>query len=812
MHVQRASHEPSECRERARGRGGMAPLRCEAGQALVFGALTLFMLAAFVLFVADLGMVTSTRIQVQNAADECALAGALYESNVISAVAYCNEAMAHLYYDALSYAVDTTRTGVLASLKRYGPPSPADRLVYEDADADAPGFTGDPNLVYGRAFDRARDWVPRIERTLNTLARWEWGMALACTDLVKMEIHRTARKHGIEAVAVYPDFDFYPGSGLEFDLHIRRFMQNGQGVGWRVWNQEGYTVEARNIGPYHWVIIDPSRQVVDIERLTGSSYPSYRIRTGSEDVTIERFSDKRVRVERIRRTRDGTVKTTIDTRYIEGFGWAATITTPDYSIDYRPFEHGGYWLDVVNHKTGASDSIALRIGPNGHLQHWVGGWVDIPGQRDQVNVGGTDVPVGIDVRTIHFGDGDYFRFPNQFQLGGISYEIPIKTVDFPSGRATLLDDRIRVDAWLPMPTPAGARRLHFVLDELWNELIIYGVLRNYHVPKDADCRWHSTRDGRQRDRLCRDCQLLEGECDTPGDQETEWTYQYRKDKPYFGREDLRRFAHHAICDRDSYARTHGFAHPVWTTWYNTATGEPHGHDYYQTRPVAAWGVRPNHDSDGDGTDDSVRIYASDTGALDRVDGRRVDPHLRMAKPWDLAGAATRFTPPLRLNEELFYYALTVGCWRSADTAGHPNFLLRNPSWGYVGIASARAGFLELHSDDPRDPTPQYRFTWPTREEVELFVASGYENLYEPVWTAHLWPMTDAIRDEHIRAYAENQTGLSYLLDGLLRTYWVEPQAPEDIGKTPKERPEVPGLLSRMGLNVANPEIGEVVEH
>ena len=522
----------------------------QSGQALVFCALTAFMLASFIIFVADLGLVTSTRIQVQNAADECAYGATLYEANVISSVAYLNEAMAYLYYDALRYAVDTTRTGVLASLKRYGPPYPDDALVYNDDDPDAPGFSGDPVDVYNRAYDRARDNIPQIERTLGQMARWEWGMALGCSDLVTMEIYRAALEHGIEAVAVYPVRKYYPGDGVEFDLHVLRFRQDGRWAGWRIWNQEGYTVEARNVGDYHWIITDPNRQVFDIQRLSQEP-PTYRIQTPTDDIKIERFSDTHVRVTRIRNTRDGQKTTTIDTRYVDGFGWAATITDDNYSVDYSPFRDDGYWLEVTNHQTGASDSAGLRIGPNGHLQSWTGGgWADIPGQRDGVNVGGADIPVNIDPRVIQFGGGDYFRFPNEFRISGMNYSVPIKTIDFGSGRATLLPDRMRVEAWLPIPTPVGSTRLHFVLDELWDELIIHGVLKSYHVPADATCRWYSTRDGRQRDRLCRDCQLLEGECDAAGDLETEGTYEYRKDAPVFGKEDLRRFAHHAVSDRD----------------------------------------------------------------------------------------------------------------------------------------------------------------------------------------------------------------------------------------------------------------------
>ncbi|MFW6162735.1 MAG: TadE/TadG family type IV pilus assembly protein, partial [Planctomycetota bacterium] len=191
----------------------------ERGQALVFGALTLFMLACFVIFISDLSMVTSTRIQMQNAADECAYAGSLYEANVVSSVAYLNEAMAWMYYDALRYAVDTTMAGTLANLKRYGDfhdgPNPSNEVVYEDYDEDAPGWSGSPVAVYDRAYQRARDHVPEIERTLAMFSRWEWGMALSAAELVTMEVNRVALSHGIDAIAMYPKVDFFPGNGVQ---------------------------------------------------------------------------------------------------------------------------------------------------------------------------------------------------------------------------------------------------------------------------------------------------------------------------------------------------------------------------------------------------------------------------------------------------------------------------------------------------------------------------------------------------------------------------------------------------------------------
>ena len=788
----------------------------EKGQALVFGALTLFMLAACVIMVADMGMVTSSRIQMQNAADECAYGGCLYEANVISSVAYLNEAMAYLYYDGLRYASDTTMYGVFASLKRWGPPFPSDGLVVDDKDTDAPPFTSDPIGNYDRVYDKARQEIPQIEKTLNMFARWEWGMSLACAELVKMEIHRTALRHGVEAVAIYPDVDFFPANGVQFDLHILKLMEGSEHVGWRVWTDDPpFYVEARKLGPFHWLITNTDRKTYEIEKINENTY---RVRTDEEDITVERDPqnpDKHVKLKLIREERTGTTETNIDARYLQDLGWAVAMSNDEYSVDYKPMAGGGYQIDVTNHKTGTSGSAGVRRDPaTGHLQQWSGSqWNDVPGQRDSVTVAGVNIPVQIDNK-IDLGNDTWFRVPNELHLKSITYLIP-NVFQMPNIWVTLQQDAVRIDAFIDIRTAGGSRRLRFTIDEAnQEEMTVFGLMGlNYKVPDANTCKWYGSADGKERDRMCRDCQLYERHCDSPESEETQWTYQYRLGKPYFIKEDLRRFAHHAILDRDSYARANGFQYPAWTEWYDIALGEPHGRDYYQTRPQ--WGAPANFDSNGDGRNDSVRIYASDKGALNRDLTRTFDPFYQQVKPWtlhDVAEAATKFAPPVRLSEDFFYYALTVGCWKSHNSAQTtPLGLFRNPDWGIVGAASARAGFLELQSDDGEE-APHYRFTWTWPADVEQFVASGYEDLYEPVWTAHLWPMTDAIKSEHLDAYLENQTGTSYLLYGLMHTNWYEPRSPDQLGEEPRRRDDVPNALSRMGLNFDDPRIEEVLKH
>ncbi|MFW6164501.1 MAG: hypothetical protein ACODAJ_17155, partial [Planctomycetota bacterium] len=505
--------------------------------------------------------------------------------------------------------------------------------------------------------------------------------------------------------------------------------------------------------------------------------------------------------------------TYIDARYFERLGWAVSMSNDDQTIEYQPFQDG-YWLSVTD-STGNTSEAGVRRDPDtGRIQQWTGGeWQDVPGQRDSVTVGGVTVNVQLDSR-IHLGPDSWFNPPNTLRLPEITYHIP-NIFRMGDVWVTLSDDAARIDALVP--TPVG-RTLRFTIDETDMETLhLYGLLGlTYHVPGSADCKWHANREGTERDRLCRDCQLLDGECHGPESEETEWTYQFRKGHPYFVKEDLRRFAHHAICDRDPWARSHDFQYPPWTDWYDIASGVPRGREYFQTRAVWDGEVRPNYDSDGDGENDSVRVYADDKWALTRDDSRDFDPYHQRVKPWNLAdlGQATAtFAPPVRLSEDFFFYGLTVGCWNDTRKQRTTHLtLFRNPSWGMMTAASARCGFLERDSDDPNDGREHYRFTWPYPEQVEEFVYAGYENLYEPVWTAHLWPVTDAIRSEHIRAYVENQTGLSYLFHGLMRTYWYEPRPPDQIGEEPRLRDDVNHFLRQMHLDGDSIRMEEVIQH
>ena len=71
----------------------------QSGQAIVFGTLTFFMLVLSVVVIYSVGAVVAKRIQLQQAADAAATAGAQIEANTVSSIAWMNDAMAYIYYN-----------------------------------------------------------------------------------------------------------------------------------------------------------------------------------------------------------------------------------------------------------------------------------------------------------------------------------------------------------------------------------------------------------------------------------------------------------------------------------------------------------------------------------------------------------------------------------------------------------------------------------------------------------------------------------------------------------------------------------------
>ena len=93
-------------------RGALALHRDEQGAAMLFAAFTFLALSFSLMFVFQVGMISTDRIQMQNAADAAAYSGALMEANSLNAIGQLNDGMAYLHYTLLRYVVDciTVRT------------------------------------------------------------------------------------------------------------------------------------------------------------------------------------------------------------------------------------------------------------------------------------------------------------------------------------------------------------------------------------------------------------------------------------------------------------------------------------------------------------------------------------------------------------------------------------------------------------------------------------------------------------------------------------------------------------------------------
>ncbi len=322
----------------------MKRLQDEQGQALVFGALTLFCLVSFAAATFDVGQVSAHRIEMQNAADQAALAGAWVEADLMSEIGWINEGMAYVYYNLMRYAVDTTVYGTLAELKEAGPPqglpAPSDALV---------GVT-DPVGTYDEAYGRAQEWVVRGLTWTSHLQKLEAGLAIAAPGLIRQEIFRVALAHGAQKVAIFPeDLEFYPGAGMELTLVITKTA-----TGWNLAADNGYSASVDILGP-------------DSYRVTSSTSGSFTIiRNSPDQYTV---TDSQGHVTTLTRT---------------PAGWLAS--GPDGTFTFGQGQHGGF---AITHNGVTQE---YRHDDNGNMQQWTNGaWSDMGGGT--MTIDGTKVPV-----------------------------------------------------------------------------------------------------------------------------------------------------------------------------------------------------------------------------------------------------------------------------------------------------------------------------------------------------------------------------------------------------------------------------------
>ncbi len=793
--------------------------RCggEDGQAMVFGAISMFMLFFCAALCNNIADVTSSRVEVQNAADAAAYSSALVEANVVSDVAWLNDGMAYIYYQAMRHAVDVVVYGVLAEMKEHNINTPN----YVDPTDEVVGVDT-PVEKYNEAYRAASEMIPRCEKWLAKMARIERGIVLSAETLMRREGARTAVTNNIEAMAYFPWTRYYPDPGSYMRLDIERLSN-----GWRVTSDTGYRIEAINLADWSWRITASDGTQIDvIKEDTGR----WRLINGETETLLHQHGPNHVTVEVNKNN------TRIDCTKVPG-GWRIEATSDSSNVIYEPFRDGGFLITADGQTTG------VRRGPNGRMQEWThSGWRDIPGQRDTVKVGGQEVPV-FTRNDIELPGGATLHLPGSLSIGPMRFDIPNR-VYVGNTNVTLMQNTCRIEATVGPARFAIHEDASFSVnglgtrdaDGLWRPW--YGYSRRWG--------WHHS--GRVRHRL------------TEEQPDREWVYEYHRADSKFLEENMYRFGHHAIMDNDAFAggsaegKYPDWAYCKWaddddeTGWFDPGKGRSRGNQYYhQTRKC--WniadlrsGVRPDGapepngwmvnedgdtvpcptcnplglllggkrtddlDHDGDGFSDVRKYESSIRRRMQR--GRRSFQSVNF-------GA---FAKPLRLSDDFFKYNINVGVWRSPDTPllqkrrrGIPGYT--NPGWGYYAVASARIGFLEKSECCGS----QWRLNFDSPYETDQWSLKGWENLYEPTWSARIVSTSKAIRSSDIDANP-GDSGANYLFRGLERGQWFDPNPPETVEWYKRPRNDVRGKIANMRnrhgarFNARSEDLPESLEH
>jgi len=778
--------------------------RGEQAQGMVFGAISLFMLAACVGLVHNSGVVISRRIQVQTAADAAAYAGSLTTANIISDVAWMNDGMAYIYYNLMRYAVDVTVYRTVAELGDHNRWLMQDGRIVERSDYDSPyahsaefrqlaaAAGGNPVDRYIAAYDRAAEMIPRGERWLRILSDMEHALAIAGKYLVREAVFKTAAEEGndVRAVAMVQTTPFgtvflHPSDVADIDMTVE-YNPGGNPLWSITYNGMPY-LEVHKHGPNHWEIVRPGIQSVDIFRRDDDNWT---IKTGNLVTDIRRFPDGTLEV-----TTSGSSYAHLLCMPMGNGMWAVSGQTNGVNIDYKPFRDGGYLLTV----NGATAGIRNN---GGVMEQFINGnWVEIPGQGS-ITVGGEQIPINfsnhIDLNPPHGVPS--LDYPNRINLGPMSFTLPNR-IHFAGTNITMSRDTVKITAQVG--------NVALVIDGDQDNCITLNG-RSTCDPNSANKRGYWVRGIYGHDRI---------ETVIPN---RKWVYKWRKIRSIFTREDLNRFGYHAV--EDTALASH--IDNTWTEWFDVGTGRRKSRtSYYQTVPCwhsadiqdsgGADGIIGDRDWDGDGEPDEnpcptcnpehyridydqrfeekidndgdgiadVRKYgvnslvfkkyitmaenARDFQSIRIVDPERPDrPNIRpycltesvFAHPlivavWagpDKPFLGRRWAPPVQVfrNERG-----EIGARRTGPSRWIP--LFRNPDWGYFAVACSRVGVL-------CSPDSHYKFTFDDQADTHYAFDFGvgefrqridertewlasWHNLYEPVWTARLWATAEAVR-------------------------------------------------------------------
>jgi hypothetical protein len=180
--------------------------RDEEGSSLIFAALTLFSLALVIMYVYQIGLVTTDRIQIQNAADAAAYSAAQVEANALNSIGQVNDAMAYLNYLLLRYTIDGVVYDTLHRFEDVDKPGATGRQGYV-----LMGGIGPTNFEGSARYDHAQantaDALAKGKLWIEDMHHVARAIMEVTPELVKRTATKVAEFNGASHIAISDDVE-----------------------------------------------------------------------------------------------------------------------------------------------------------------------------------------------------------------------------------------------------------------------------------------------------------------------------------------------------------------------------------------------------------------------------------------------------------------------------------------------------------------------------------------------------------------------------------------------------------------------------
>lgn len=684
-----------------------AILKDESGQALIFAALSIFMLIACVALAANIAKTTTLRMQLQGAADSAVLAAAHEEANAMSTIAWLNDGMALVYYHMMRHNVDVTVHATLATLKEHGPVPAPDTVVGIE----------NPVGVYNDVYNKAAEFMPKAKTWMHHMSYMQRTIALISPVLMEKTLYEVAKANGSQYTALFPKSQFMPGSDHYETLDITK-IENG----WTLDSSNDISVTAISTGEESW----------DVTATLNEDMIS---------ITVEKIGEDTFRVTY---SEGGEQRTVVFDRtfYIEAQSNTDVSRNPDGSTRY----------------CNNGDCFSTRNVDDRPQVNYGDGWVDLPREETVTHNG---VQIRVNNQPIHFGRHTHVR-PDRIHVGPITvfFTDPIRLHANFGATGARVENNYTVANGLST-TNADCYWRRYQNDRTMHRMCETSSSSwQYEYKRDEA---YLTNDNMERFAI----QHAMGDNDShyrSTQSMPAWAEWYN---PLTGRSNGSRAYHQTrTCWHPNEYNCPSDDCPLGGVHDNAPQGWWHHED---TNAVVICPTCQGQDNNEDGVSD-VRIYQRDTyyrqgdRGLDELDYQTI-PMNEFARPMALTNAffkrgltvAVWAKPDEDFLISELYRIGNTGFGRASRNEA------RIFNQGMFALASARAGFYDHVSES-------YIFNFDDIDTRETWVDESFANLYEPRWMAKLVPMKTLIRDEDIDADFVD-SGLNYLFRGMAATPW-----------------------------------------